>query len=197
MIGVANPVFLKNAPMIDAWDRLGLINSKVNYDTAKNAFLKGQAAFWVTGPWEADTLRSSGLRFRIVQVPKIKFRSVPFLGVQGFMVTRFANTHGVATLAKDLVASYIMLPASQRALAAANGRFPANTVAGKQVNDPVLAQFGRAGAGGVPMPNIPQMSSVWEELGGAWLKATNGTSTAGASDVHDRCAQHQEQDRLI
>ncbi len=178
VIGVANPVFLKNAPMIDAWDRLGLINSKVNYDTAKNAFLKGQAAFWVTGPWEADTLRSSGLRIRIVQVPKIKFRSVPFLGVQGFMVTRFANTHGVATLAKDLVASYIMLPASQRALAAANGRFPANTVAGKQVNNPVLAQFGRAGAGGVPMPNIPQMSSVWEELGGAWLKATNGTSTA-------------------
>ena len=178
VIGVANPVFLRNAPMIDAWDRLGLINSKVNYDTAKNAFLKGQAAFWVTGPWEADTLRSSGLRFRIVQVPRIKFRSVPFLGVQGFMVTRFANSHGVATLAKDLVASYIMLPASQRALAAANGRFPANTVAGKQVNNPVLAQFGSAGAGGVPMPNIPQMSSVWEELGGAWLKATNGTSTA-------------------
>ena len=177
-IGVANPTFLKNAPIIDTWDRLGLINSKVNYDTAKNAFLKGQAAFWITGPWEADTLRSSGLRFRIVQVPKIKFRSVPFLGVQGFMVTRYANTHGLGTLAKDLVASYIMLPASQRALAAANGRFPANTTAGKQVNDSVLAQFGRAGTGGVPMPNIPQMSSVWEELGGAWLKSTNGTATA-------------------
>jgi arabinogalactan oligomer / maltooligosaccharide transport system substrate-binding protein len=176
-IGVANPVFLRNATMIDRWDRLGLINSKVNYDTAKNAFLKGHAAFWITGPWEADTLKTSGLRFRIVQMPRIKFRSVPFLGVQGFMVTRYANTHGTATLAKDLVASYIMLPASQRALAAANGRFPANTVAGKQVNDAVLKQFGAAGAGGVPMPNIPQMSSVWEELGGAWLKSTNGTAT--------------------
>ena len=176
-VGVANPVFLRNAPMIDRWDRLGLINSKVNYDTAKNAFLKGQAAFWVTGPWEADTLRQSGLRFRVVQVPRLKFRSVPFLGVQGFMVTRYANTHGVGTLAKDLVASYIMLPASQRALAAANGRYPANTVAGRQVRDAVLSQFGAAGTGGVPMPNIPQMSSVWEELGGAWLKSTNGTAT--------------------
>jgi arabinogalactan oligomer / maltooligosaccharide transport system substrate-binding protein len=176
-IGVANPVFLRNAPMIDRWDRLGLINSKVNYDTAKNAFLKGQAAFWITGPWESDTLKSSGLRVRIVQVPKIKFRSVPFLGVQGFMVTRYANTHGVGNLAKDLVASYIMTPASQRALAAANGRYPANTVAGRQVRDAVLSQFGKAGAGGVPMPNIPQMSSVWEELGGAWLRSTNGTAT--------------------
>jgi arabinogalactan oligomer / maltooligosaccharide transport system substrate-binding protein len=97
--------------------------------------------------------------------------------VQGFMVTRYANTHGVGTLAKDLVASYIMLPASQRALAAANGRYPANTVAGRQVRDTVLSQFGAAGTGGVPMPNIPQMSSVWEELGGAWLKSTNGTAT--------------------
>ena len=176
-IGVANTTFLKNASMIDRWDRLGLINSKVNYDTAKNAFLKGQAAFWITGPWEADTLKQSGLRFRIVQLPKIKYRSVPFLGVQGFMVTRYANTHGVGTLAKDLVASYIMTASSQRALAAANGRFPANLTAGKQVRDTVLAQFGRAGQGGVPMPNIPQMSSVWEELGGAWLKSTNGTAT--------------------
>jgi arabinogalactan oligomer / maltooligosaccharide transport system substrate-binding protein len=176
-IGVANPRFLRNASMIDRWDRLGLINSKVNYDTAKNAFLKGNAAFWVTGPWEADTLKSSGIRFRVVQVPRIKYRSVPFLGVQGFMVTRHANSHGVGTLAKDLVASFIMSPASQRALAAANGRFPANTVAGKTVRDGVLKQFGNAGKGGVPMPNIPQMSSVWEELGGAWLKSTNGTAT--------------------
>ena len=167
--------------MIDRWDRLGLINSKVNYDTAKNAFLKGKAAFWITGPWESDTLKSSGLRFRIVQVPRIKFRSVPFLGVQGFMVTRYANTHGTATLAKDLVASYIMLPASQRALAAANGRFPANTVAGRQVNDAVLKQFGAAGAGGVPMPNIPQMSSVWSDLGAAWVRSTKGSGAMPAA----------------
>ena len=179
-IGVANPRFLRNTGLIDRWNRSGLINSKVNYDTAKNAFLKGNAAFWITGPWEADTLKKSGLRFRIVQVPRIKYRSVPFLGVQGFMVTRFANTHGVGTLAKDLVAGYIMTAASQRSLAAANGRFPANRAAGRRVRDSVLAQFGRAGAGGVPMPNIPQMSSVWEELGGAWLKSTRGSGAVRA-----------------
>ena len=162
--------------MIDAWDRLGLINSKVNYDTAKNAFLKGTGRLLDHGPVGGGhaQVERSALPDRPGAEDQVP--SVPFLGVQGFMVTRFANSHGVATLAKDLVASYIMLPASQRALAAANGRFPANTVAGKQVNDPVLAQFGAAGAGGVPMPNIPQMSSVWEELGGAWLKSTNGTA---------------------
>jgi len=189
-IGVANSRLIKNASLIDRWNREGLINSKVNYDVAKNSFLKGQAAYWITGPWESDTLKTSGLKFRIMQLPKIKFRSVPFLGVQGFMVTRFAAGHSVASLAKDLVGSYIMRPASQKALAAANGRFPANKAAGKTVNDPVLAQFGKAGAGGVPMPNIPQMSSVWEELGGAWLKSTKGAGATPARSAFATAARN-------
>lgn len=189
-IGVANKTFLKNAGLIDKWNREGLINSKVDYGTAKNAFMKGNAAFWLTGPWESDSLKSSGLSFRVVQLPKIKYRSVPFLGVQGFMVTRFAPGHGVSSLAKDLVASYIMRASSQKALAAANGRFPANTAAGRQVRDNVLAQFGKAGAGGVPMPNIPQMSSVWEELGGAWLKATKGSGAVSARAAFSTAAQN-------
>jgi arabinogalactan oligomer/maltooligosaccharide transport system substrate-binding protein len=189
-IGVANKTFLKNASLIDKWNREGLINSKVNYDVAKNSFKDGKAAYWVTGPWESDFLKTSGLTFRVVQLPKIKYRAVPFLGVQGFMVSRFAAGHGVGSLAKDLVGAYIMRSASQKALAAANSRFPANKLAGKQVNDSVLAQFGRASTGGVPMPNIPQMSSVWEELGGAWLKATKGAGATPARTAFSTAARN-------
>ena len=179
-IGVANKTFLKNAPLIDKWNKEGLLNSKIAYGDAKDAFLKGKAAFWITGPWESDTLKKSGLTFKIVQLPKIKFRSAPFLGVQGFMVTKFSTQHGVESLAKDLVANYFMGASAQQALAAANGRFPANKAAGKRVNDAVLKQFGAASVGGVPMPNIPQMDSVWSELGGAWVKATKGAGATKA-----------------
>lgn len=189
-IGVANPKFLANAKMIDAWNASGLVNSKIDYGVAKDAFLKGKAAFWITGPWESDTLKKSGLSFRIVQLPAIKYRSVPFLGVQGFMVTKFAAAHGVESAAKDLVSDYMMRPAGQTALAAANGRFPANTVAGQSVKDPVLAQFGRAGTGGVPMPNIPQMSSVWSDLGGAWVKATKGAGAVKARTAFNTAARN-------
>jgi arabinogalactan oligomer / maltooligosaccharide transport system substrate-binding protein len=189
-IGVANARFLKNATLIDKWNREGLINSKVDYGTAKDAFLKGKAAFWITGPWESDTLKTSGKRFRIVQVPKIKCASVPFLGVQGFMVTKYASGHGVTSLSKDLVQRYMMTAASQRELAAANGRYPANVRAGKQVTDPVLAQFGKAGKGGVPMPNIPQMASVWGELGGAWVKATKGAGATPARSAFATAARN-------
>jgi maltose-binding protein MalE len=189
-IGVANKRFLANADMIDEWNKTGLINSKIDYGVAKDSFLKGKAAFWITGPWEADTLKKSGLTFRIVQVPPIKFKSVPFLGVQGFMVTKYATTHGLESAAKDLVGSYMMRPAGQTALAAANGRFPANTTAGKAVNDPVLKQFGAAGVGGVPMPNIPQMSSVWSDLGGAWVKATKGSGATKARVAFSTAARN-------
>src|SRR5947208_583138 len=147
-IGVANKTFLKNAPLIDKWNKEGLINSKVDYGTAKNAWLKQKAAFWITGPWEGDSLKASGNPFRTVQLPKIKYRSVPFLGVQGTMVTKFAQAHGVESLAKDLVANEMMKASFQLDLEQANLRFPANRVAGKRVNDPILKQFGAAGIGG-------------------------------------------------
>jgi arabinogalactan oligomer / maltooligosaccharide transport system substrate-binding protein len=177
-IGVASKALLKNASLIDKWNKEGLVNSKVDSSTAQNAFLKGQAAFWITGPWNSDTLKKSGLKFKIIQMPRIAYPSVPFLGVQGFMVTKYASTHGDESLAQDFVANFMSAPAAQTALANVAGRWPANLSAGKGFTDPVLAQFGKAGAGGVPMPNIPQMGSVWTDLGQAWVRSTKG---AGAS----------------
>ena len=178
-IGVANPTFLKNAHLIDKWNKEGLISSKVDSSAAQNAFLKGQAAFWFTGPWNSDTLKKSGLSFKVIQMPAIAKPSVPFLGVQGFMVTKFATAHGVDSAAKDLVTNFFATPAAQTQLAAANGRPPANIKA--KSSDPVLAQFSNASKGGVPMPNIPQMSSVWGDLGQAWVRSTKGAGAMAAS----------------
>ena len=67
---------------------------------------------------------------------------MPFLGVQGFMVTKFAATHNVESLAKDLVSNYMMQTGPQLELALSNTRYPANLDAGKQVKDPQLKAFG-------------------------------------------------------
>jgi arabinogalactan oligomer / maltooligosaccharide transport system substrate-binding protein len=178
-IGIASPLLLKNAHLIDKWNKEGLISSKVDGGAAQNAFLKGQTAFWVTGPWNADTLKKSGLSFKVIQVPAISRSSVPFLGVQGFMVTKFAATHGVDSAAKDLVTNFMATSAAQTQLAAANGRPPANIKA--KSNDAVLAQFSNASKGGVPMPNIPQMNSVWNDLGQAWVRSTKGSGSMTAA----------------
>ena len=113
-------------------------------------------------------------------MPKISCQSVPFLGVQGVFVTKYAQQHGVGSAAIDLVTNYMAQPSSQAAVALAGGRPPANINAAKLVKDPVLAAFGKAGAGGVPLPNIPQMASVWTDLGGAWVKSTRGAGAVKA-----------------
>ena len=181
-IGVANPKFLKNAPLIDKWNKEGLIRSQVTADNAKALFLTGKVPYYVTGPWFVSDIKKSGVKYAISAFPQIVpgTKSAPFLGVQGFMVTKFSSTHGVESLAKDLVATFMARPASQLALAAANGRFPANTTAAAQVKDPDLKAFGRASVGGVPMPNIPQMASVWGDLGSAWVRSTKGSGSIPA-----------------
>ena len=179
-IGVANRTLVSNSPLVDRWNREGLVNSKVDYTAAKNAFLNKQAAFWITGPWEAASLKASGFKFKVIQVPKIKLASVPFLRVQGLMVTKYAAVHGVDTLARDFVASYMLTPSAQLDLAQTNARMPANARAAADYKVTIESRFGRAGLGGVAVPNIPQMASVWTDLGLAWTKSTQGVGATRA-----------------
>jgi arabinogalactan oligomer/maltooligosaccharide transport system substrate-binding protein len=188
-IGVANRTLVSNSPLVDRWNREGLVNSKVDYNAAKNAFLNKQAAFWITGPWEAASLKASGFKFKVIQVPKIKLASVPFLRVQGLMVTKYAAVHAVDTLARDFVASYMMAPAAQLDLAQVNARSPANTRAAADYVNVIEARFGKAGVGGVPVPNIPQMSSVWTDLGVAWEKSTLGVGSTRAQVAFKNAAK--------
>lgn len=180
-LGVANAKFIKNSSLINKWNKEGLVDSKIDGNTATNLFTTGKAAYWITGPWNIDTVRKAGISFKIIQVPKIKCNSVPFLGVQGLMVTKFAATHGVASAAKDFVGSYMATSGAQYQLTVLNGRYPANTAAAKRVKDASLKQIGLASKGGVPMPNIPQMDSVWGDLGTAWVKSTKGSGATPAA----------------
>ena len=177
-IGVANPTFLKNASLIDKWNKEGLINSKADYSTCDTAFTKNKAPYWITGPWAVSDIQKAGVSFRAVQVPPIAKASVPFLGVNGVAVTKYAAAHNVASAATDLVVNFFSTPSAQTALSAAGGRAPANVKA--KATDPILAQFGAAGKGGVPMPNIPQMGSVWSDLGQAWVRSTKGAGAMPA-----------------
>ena len=181
-IGIANPKFLKNASLIDKWNKEGLIRSQVNADIGKDLFLKGKVAYYVSGPWYLADIRKSGVKYAISAFPQIVpgIKAVPFLGVQGYMVTKYSSAHGVESLAKDLVANYMMQPPAQTTLALANDRSPANLRALAQVKDKDLRAFGAASSGGVPMPNIPQMASVWQDLGAAWVRSTKGSGSIPA-----------------
>ena len=189
-VGVYNKAFAANAGMINEWNKSGLINSKVTGDIAQAAFTSGRAAFWITGPWNLDKIKNVPFKYRITSVPPIinGIAPVPFIGVQGVMLTKYAATHGVEAAARSLVTEFMPTEKAQYNLSALNDRFPANIAAGQRVSNLQLRFFGKAGAGGVPIPNVSQMNSVWGPLGSAWVNSTKG---AGATPAGPSFAQAQ------
>ena len=69
-IGVANRKFLANAPAIDRWNKSGLIRSTVTDGIAKTLFTTGKTAYYITGAWNLDDIKKSGLKFAVSAVPE-------------------------------------------------------------------------------------------------------------------------------
>ena len=113
------------------------------------------------------------------------------------MVTKYSTAHGVESLAKDLVANYMMQPAAQLTLALANDRSPANLKALAQVKDKDLKAFGAASSGGVPDAEHPadgeRLAGPRRSVGA--LDEGRGLDP-GAEVVHRRSEEHRPEDRL-
>ena len=114
------------------------------------------------------------------------------------MVTKYASAHGVESLAKDLVANYMMQPAAQTTLALANDRSPANLKALAQVKDKDLKAFGAASR---RRRADAQHPADGERLAGprrcvGALDEGRGLDP-GPEVLHRRPEEHRAEDRLI
>jgi maltose-binding protein MalE len=150
-----------------------------------NLFFNNQAAFMWTGPWalpdvkaavEAGTL--SG--YASSPLPKILGETaVPFVGVQGFMVNAFSEQKA---LAQTFVLDYIATVDVMTQLYEVGFRAPAHIAAFDAVaSDPDVVAFGESASAGNPMPNVPEMASVWDALGTAVQEIYNQTSDAATA----------------
>ncbi|MFP5332471.1 MAG: extracellular solute-binding protein [Acidimicrobiia bacterium] len=155
----------------------GVIAS-TNYDNAKNLFLEGQAPFWMTGPWERANLEAQDtINWAVTTIPTIGGQTpAPFVGSQGFFLSAFSEN---ALVAQSFLLDYIATQDVQQALYDADPRGPAHkAVAEALSDDPVAQAFAASASTGNPMPNIPQMGSVWGPLGDNLLLVRNGDLSA-------------------
>jgi arabinogalactan oligomer/maltooligosaccharide transport system substrate-binding protein len=186
-LGLASPKLIQKSGRIDRWNASGLLDSTLTKAAARKAFRKGKSPFWLAGPEDLPALLKLDFVYRIGAVPPIlKNRTpVPLLTVHGFMVTKFANRHGVGEQASSLVSKKMSRIKPQLALASASRWLPANTDAAKEINigGGRIRAIGAAGAAGVPMPNIPQAGAVWAPYGAAWSVSTSGSSATAAKDA--------------
>jgi maltose-binding protein MalE len=151
----------------------GVVNIDVTYDIMIEKFSTGMAPFAITGPWALASFED--VNFVVEPIPSVQGGTPqPFIGVQGFMVSAFAEN---PLFASTFVLDFMSTQEAQLALFEAGGRPPAHLGAFEQVaaDDPNIAGFGLAGQNGYPMPAIPEMSSVWQ----AWTDAYELIFTGG------------------
>jgi len=175
-LGIANSTFLKNAPLIDKWYAEKLINANVTGDTALAAFTSNQAPFMITGPWNLDKIRLKTPNYEISAVPTIikGIKPVPFYGVQGVMMTKWAgpDEHNSKLKVNAVLADLTTKPA-QLLIANYTSRTPANLQARAQFTDVDSAAFLAAGQGAITMPQILEMGGVWDPVAKAWIPVKN------------------------
>lgn len=141
-----------------------VVNPSVTYDIATGEFAKGKVPYIITGPWALAAFDDGGVNYAVEQIPSPGGEpAVPFVGVQGFMVSAHSEN---AVAANDFVLNYLGAEEAQQMLFEAGGRPSAMTsVFEASKNDPIYEGFGSVGANGVPQPNIPAMDAVWAEWG--------------------------------
>ncbi|MDJ0334333.1 maltose ABC transporter substrate-binding protein [Salinibacterium sp. G-O1] len=142
----------------------GNLNISLTGDLAKEKFNAGASPFFITGPWNVADAQAAGIDVAVDPIPAPGPNTAqPFVGVQGFYVSaKSENT----LAASEFLTNYIATEEVQTALYEVGGRAPALTASFEAASsDPIVAGFGAVGATAVPMPNIPEMGSVWQYWG--------------------------------
>ncbi len=150
--------------------------ASTNYDDAKALFTSGDAIFWITGPWELGGAADWTVPWSVAPIPTIEGGTPkPFIGVQSFFLSSFSENKLVA---QSFLLDFIATEEGQTLLYAADPRPPVHSaIIASVADDPVAAAFGLSAANGEPIPNIPEMSSVWGAWGDNMLLLRNGDIT--------------------
>ena len=172
-IGLGNDGAIAGAKVVEALVSDGYLAS-TNYDDAKNLFLAGTEAFWLTGPWEVGSLQDqSDVNWSVTTLPTIDGNDMmPLVGVQGFYLSAFSENTAVA---EEFLLNYIATDETMLALFEADPRGSAYVATIDAVSgDPVNATFALSATTGQFMPNVPEMGAVWAPVGDNYLALRNG-----------------------
>ena len=154
----------------------GVVKASVSGDIALETFNKGKAPYWITGPWNLNGAKEAlGDKLMVCPVPNWEGSSnisQPFTGVQAIYQTAKAKN---AAIAATFLSDYVETTEFMDAMYAQNPRPPVwIESATKVASDPLMGGFIEYGKQGYPMPAIPEMASVWGDMGLAEFKIASG-----------------------
>jgi arabinogalactan oligomer / maltooligosaccharide transport system substrate-binding protein len=150
----------------------GLMPNTFDYETAHSLFETGKIPFLMAGPWALDRIRASKVPYAVA--PAFPDNGAPFLGVQGFCVNPLSKNQ---LLAQAFLTEFVATDDFMQKIADSGLRPSSFKSVLEKTSDPDLKAMGQAGADAMPMPNIPEMGSVWTAADNGITLAVTGEQT--------------------
>ena len=173
--GVNNEGAVTGATLLKKMVDDGVMPKGVDYGVMDGAFVKGQTAMIINGPWSWKGYRDAGIDIGVAPIPSVNGQpSKPFVGVFAFAINAASPNKD---LAKELIENYIL---TDESLAIWNKSGQLGTLADissgeSQGSDAAVAATIQNVAVGVPMPSNPEMGAFWSAMGPALSNITSGT----------------------
>ncbi|ASF40468.1 cyclodextrin-binding protein [Halobacillus halophilus] len=180
-LGLSNEGAIEGADYIQKWYEeifpAGIVGESGG--SAKDGlFQDGKVASMMDGPWAFQALNEAGIDYGVAPLPKLPNGEYPqtFVGVKGWHLSSASEN-------KEWASELIKWIANEEN---AKIRFEeTNEIPPIQslIEDPIIADDERANAVAVqseraiPMPNIPEMSEVWEPMAQALQLIATGKSS--------------------
>jgi arabinogalactan oligomer / maltooligosaccharide transport system substrate-binding protein len=161
----------------------GSMPAGVDYGIADTLFKEGKAAMIINGPWSVADYTKAGVDYGIATLPTVGSSNkpaAPFVGVKTLMLGAYSTN---PALAADIM-KFFTNKENQTQMVQTTKEIPANKLA---LADPKvqaltdIAGFGAQVKNGVPLPNTPFMSALWDPVAKALEAVWTGKQSVDAA----------------
>jgi len=165
-LGLNNPGTIKGVKVVQKLREEGIVPKGTTVNTSNGLFMEGKAASVLAGPWFISDYKQAGINLGVVPLPKLANgkRPRPFIGVRGYYISQFSKQKQAAA---DFIKYLTDAKRSMDHYQSNNILVPNKEVINSEEvkNDEIISGFLAQAKVGVPMPNIPEMSQVWNPVG--------------------------------
>lgn len=153
---------------------LPLKKEDITADVVNSHFNEGKLLYNISGPWSVKGYQEAGVNFGITTLPKLENGEVPttFSGTKAYYVNAYSKYPQAATLfAKFATSNEMLLKRYELTgeLPPVNALLENETIKADQLKAAFLEQAQYS----IPMPNIPEMQTVWGAMENAYTAIWN------------------------
>lgn len=176
------------AKWLAAQSTAGIISPNYTADIVKDAFIKGQVPYVLSGPWNTEAFQQAIPDVAVDPIPQVgSEKARPLVSVQAFFISSYSKN---ALAANYFLLNYIGTKKVQLQLFKAGQRPPALLAAQQDpsvADDPIMKALAGIAKDGIAQPNIPQMSAVYTYWGPAEASIEFGKGGDPAQVWQDTC----------